>query len=310
MYKDNCATVSPDAAAIEFYAMNHAVSVVLKNFTKNEPLPDWAVKVVKQYVDILRAQTLRNFHYMMCIITREARHLKVPDTGNKSVISKWVIENYGLEMWEFLKTNATSGNESFAVSEYCLNPPNVSVGMYVSAITHIFNNGKWSGGYGGKPWGNISQTVQNMIEGKYSLEMMVDTAYTLAHNNGPMYNKGMMYDAYTSKFIQILDIQRSGQIPEWIFEYALPATIKPEVKVCLEQVKKNVPGAFGPYMSWIKVEASGSVKKYPVEVGAEKIKHKVPDAPVLQTFNGKTAKLVGSWSVTPGQTVTIVERIK
>ena len=51
-----------------------------------------------------------------------------------------------------------------------------------------------------------------MLTGTTSMEMLVDTGYTLAHNGGPIFNKGMMYTHYDSHFLTILDLQRAGQM--------------------------------------------------------------------------------------------------
>lgn len=58
--------------------------------------------------------------------------------------------------------------------------------------------------------------VSDYIHGRLSFEQFADQAFSLCHNNGSMFNKGHLYNCYSSFIYSILDIQDSGQIPQWI----------------------------------------------------------------------------------------------
>lgn len=333
-YREDCGTVSPDVRALEFYAMNHYYSMVSQKFTRNEVLPAWAIEVCEGYERVLIDQGYRLMHYIICIIAREARHTFAPTDalmGKLKVIG-------GDQMNAFLALIRNS-SESEAVNSYMNKTPDVPIGPYVRSLECVFDSGKWSSSYGGKPWGQIARTLGDFLYGKVSLEMMCDTAYTLAHNNGPMFNKGMMYDMYGSKegFMMILDVQASGQIPELILarskypylqNLSMPGLVKfTELMLC------NLPDEFGIEVDWQKVEDAQAHKegqKHSYSHFKSKMKVKPEDtakytilgkggglkkqeAPVPETllFPGKTMKLTGViFEVTPDEYVNIYERVQ
>jgi hypothetical protein len=66
---------SPDADAVEFYALNHCVAKIRAKYDPHEILPEWAQEVMERYVEVLASQSTRLYVYMLLIISREARHL-------------------------------------------------------------------------------------------------------------------------------------------------------------------------------------------------------------------------------------------
>lgn len=275
----NGGKVFPDREAVSFYCLNHLASIVRSKFTMYEPLPTWAQSVMKAYVECLAKQSERLFHYMLLIITRESRHMYDPDE------EWWQKAAFHPAVQKFLKELDES--EIASVKQLCDKPPEgVKLGEYVDAIVYVFNEGSFNSGYGGKPWGNIAKCLGDMVNGVTSLEMMVDSSYSLAHNNGPMFNKDMLYSHYnTEEFIKILDVQRSGQVPEMVLNNEVAVSyIDDEVRTLAQLVQKEVPNAFGTYVDWYKVEKLGSMKKYPAQKKMQVKKYgeppKEPEKPV------------------------------
>lgn len=303
-YRKHCGLVVPDEQAISFYALNHCAALVRAKFTLNEVLPMWAQTVMEKYTDQLVAQAERNLHYIVSIITREARHTHSP---TDTLLAKVKLQG-GLEMVDFLAT-IRGNNEEMAVKAYMAYSGKATVGQYVQVMETVFNNGKWGGGYGGKPWGQIATTALSVLQGKTTLEMMVDTAYTLAHNNGPMYNKGMMYNGYTGSFIMILDVQRSGQIPELLLDSTVwvtsPGLFDSGVRSVVQLVKAETPESFGEWVDWQKVMDLGAKGSYGSFNEKQK---KLHGKPVIQLFNGKPATHIGVFQVWPDQAVQMYKR--
>ncbi len=305
-FRVDCGQVYPDESALTFYATNHLAAIVKKMFTPNEPLPPWAEEVMRVYMDVLAQQGKRLLHYLMSITTREARHLRaMPQEWHEKVAAQ-----FGQPFNEFLTKKITPCGESDAVDNFMYTPPVSTCEQYSRGLTWVFQKGKWNSGYGGKAWGKIAECAEMFLLGKISMEMMVDTSYTLAHNNGPMFNKGMMYSMYSHSFLMILDVQRSGQIPEMVLDddkYGLVAIPK-ELKKLVEMVKKECPDEFGSWVDWYKVEALGSLKKYPQYKELQLKKHGAAMNPLK--FGNKTAKVIGQLAIFPGEVVQIVERMK
>jgi len=295
-----CGLAHPDREALSFYALNHCLSLVRERFTDNEPLPLWAENVVSEYIHTLEQQAVRLTHYIVSITTREFRH----SHAISSALSHKITNLGGAKMVECVDT-LRGLSEGKAVEFYMNTPPEVSIGQYVGVLALVFNEGKWSGGYGGKPWGQIAETLLSFVQGHTSLEMLVDTAYTLAHNNGPMFNKGMMYDNYSSNFKKILDLQRGGQVPEGILYGAIPSEyVSDMVRAVIVETQKALPSVFGEYVDWVKVQSLGALGNYYYEIEEQK-KKKVPKSVV---YMGKPATTVGDFTVMPGIAVPVYQR--
>jgi hypothetical protein len=276
-YMGKCGEVSPDHEAVRFYCLNHYASLVRKRFTNNESLPEWAEAIMYRYTQEVAKQGSRQLFYLLAITTRESRHLK-------SMPSAW-YEDLALKFGQSFHDLITTlpSNEHMAVSKLVSSAPsNCNFGQFMAGISHVFFKGKWSSGFGGKKWGAVAECLRSFVMGKTTLEMMVDTAYTLAHNNGPIYNKGMMYKQYSGSFLKILDVQRSGQIPELMadpdkYDIKFPSDFDDITALAFNYM----PEEFGAYVDWYKVEALGSNKQYPYEKLKQDAKHPKKIEPLI-----------------------------
>lgn len=238
----------PDTEAVEFYALNHCAAVISNKFTPNEVLNEKSLQIMSMYMNVVATQVQRLTHYMLCIVTREARHL------NKTETSKKAAAKHGNTGVEFLNKICGMGKMP-AVDMLFDSPPDMTLGAYLTMIEGIFRQGSWSGGFGGKPWAKITDTLLQCVKGKISAEMMVDTAWTLAHNNGPMFNKGMLYRHYTPRMYEVLDIQRAGMVPElFLEEYAHGIEMPEKSAMWIKVFMKEHPNEFQPYLNWLKVK--------------------------------------------------------
>lgn len=298
-YKDECKSENPDRAALEFYALNHLAAVVRKNFTLHEKLPEWAVQVMDAYLDCLVEQGERLFFYTLLVTTRESRHIK-----NASNVAFKVpfIEKFGSACHAFNLSIKGSSSDG-AVNKFLASPPQAALGPYLNSLAHVFEHGSFNGGYGGMPWAKIAQTIASFVDGKTSLEMMVDTAYTLAHNNGPMFNKGMMYSMYSPLIYKVLDVQRSGQIPELVLFGNMGSIAGVHLKTLCQDVKERCPTEVGDYVDWHKVEALGSLHKYPIEKQKQDQMNPPPPPSSVEGY-----KITGQWKVFPHQSVNVHKR--
>lgn len=279
-------TVKPESDALWFYLLNHAVSKVREIKQPHEPLGPYAW-ILDEYHAKLVDRAIRAYRYMMLIVTREARH------GSMAGISalKWqeCVPIAGPVAVDYVqhKIMGASGSEEGAIGNLQNNPPNCTIGQYVAAIKFLFNNGKWSNGhtaYGGIKWGAVTECLENFISGKYSAEMMLDIVWTLCHNGGPIFNKGMLYDMYNGSALKaILDVQRSGQIPHMIAEgnQYVVNYVSPELISIMQKVAAQIPDFIDkPYVDWFRVEALGGQYKWPTEKALQVKKYGEPNDPL------------------------------
>lgn len=299
----------PDNEAAQFYLFNHLAALIRVRFTKNEKLPDWARDVMRAYKKVVANQGIRLASYMALITVRESRHLQ---NGGDSWWSEHIIKPYGMKNKEFHDEIHGTGSDT-AANALMTSAPQIAVGAFFKAIETMFFQGKFSGGYGGKPWGEITKCLTEFLLGKITQEMMIDTAYTLAHNNGPMFNKQMLYHEYTPFFRHLLDIQRSGQIPELCMETVAPyysgKWLSGEQKMLLGKAKQAMPEEFGLYVDWYKVQSAGALCACG---GYQKAQDKKYGKKVLKPQKGiwdQPMEHVGYFSVGPGVQVPILKRI-
>jgi hypothetical protein len=300
----------PDAEAVRFYLFNHLVSIIRERFTRHEPLPKWAEDVMQQYKTIVTLQGIRLTCYMALITTRETRHM---NTMEDSWWDENVIKTCGKAAKDF-HYKIRGKDSSYVVSCFENDAPAIPVGKFFKAIEIEFFSLAFSHGYGNAPWGHIAQCLVQFLEGKTTQEMMIDTAYTLAHNNGPMFNKGMLYQGYTSNFKVLLDVQRSGQMPEYVLENNTYLNyLSDEQKMAFAVMREGLMGEslFGKYVDWHKVKKAGALTNVDKQIAMQDKKYGKPKTPPkITVFEGKKVKIVGSFDIAPGVSVPIFERIE
>jgi len=258
---------SPEGEALWFYAMNHGVAMIAAGRAPLEPLPAWELSFVDAYYTLLNEKAVRAFYYLVRICTREARHnqsLATSITAMKPLFGEAVATF-------FEKVN---GGEGGIASKFKTSPPNATIGQFVKALQWQFYHAKWSGGYGGKKWGAVTDCLVRFVTGEFSAEMMLDTVWTLAHNNGPIFNKGYLYQMYSPTIYRLLDVQRSGQIPTACLKDSQLMKFTPgALQGWMQGLAKNYPDAVKGYVDWEIVEALGAVHKYPQDKAAQQKLH-------------------------------------
>jgi hypothetical protein len=246
----------PEREALWFYGMNHGVALIGAHRAPLEPLDKWELEFVNAYHAYMGRKAVRALYYLIWICTREARH-----NGSLSKDLPKIGQLFGPEMQGFL--TSLNGGESGISKKFLQQPPKTSIGAYCDALCWTFYHSKWASNYGGKKWGVVNDCLCRFVKGEFTAEMMLDTNWTLAHNGGPIFNKGEFYGPYGSTLVRILDVQRSGQIPEAIIsDLAIKGYAEPELAKLMAALKKRYPDKIGDHVDWYKVEALGSVHKY------------------------------------------------
>jgi hypothetical protein len=208
----NTSPKNPDQEAAEFYLGQHLFAHVDQELGRHTPLNDSQYDLLSHITNDVTLKAIRMALYILLITTREARH-----EGNSTKFKKW-SEATGPEAmlnYKFIRTlGPDSSGASGAAAQVCTSPPLTSVGSYAVCMAQAFYQGSYGGGFGGKPWGQIADALVRLVSGDYTGVLLLDTGWTLAHNNGPMFNKGMLYEKYGSSLIRLLDVQNAGCIPD------------------------------------------------------------------------------------------------
>jgi hypothetical protein len=206
----------PESEALRFYFLNHMMADLRARRHLDEPLTSAEVVFVERYYKDITEASARMATYVFLICCREMRHIHSHSLSDK--FKKEFVAKFGQDLLDFIY-HLTSHGESNVFGKMKNTTLDIPLGTYISGLTWAFNNGPFNGGYGGPAWGKVSQAVEDYIWGRISAEILLDIGWTLAHNNGPIFNKGYLYKQYSNMLGMILDIQRAGQIPQAFAEY-------------------------------------------------------------------------------------------
>lgn len=258
---ESIGSISVEDAALKFYLLNHADAMLKQKYHPHETLGAEARVLLAKYRRAMLGLGYRLMLYTLAVCTRESRHLHKSVSFRKKVAGK-----YGSVYCDFRDKLPHSSAE--AVKWLIANPPDMKIGDYAEAMAYVFTYGSWGGGYGGKPWGNIARTLARYVRGAITLETFIDTAWTLAHNNGPMFNKGILFNHYTSVLITILDVQSSGQIPHLTIDLlkgrypSIAEAIPMEgIEAIIDLMLAEFPELNDAYIDWELVSGLGASKK-------------------------------------------------
>lgn len=254
MAEDENEDAQPETLALDFYGLNHAMAIIAQKFDPLEPLPAPVLKIVEAYYRINTPHAIRCAYYLLWICIREARH----GTQNPTAVAE-MTQKFGSKIIQFMSN--IHGGEAGISQKFVDNPPDMNIGPFVEAIEWQFTKFGYSSSFGGIKWQIVNNCLTRMVKGEFSPEMMLDVVWTLAHNGGPIFNKGEMFGHYTQEIYELLDVQRSGQIPEYVLT-GQTAHASAELKELMLATKELFPGEIGEYVDWYKVEGLGALKKY------------------------------------------------
>jgi len=213
-------------------------------------------EVYKAYCDCVLDHGMQSFLYMLCICVKESRHL-----GDMSSIYHKLP---AYKLWEDTCNSFSVNNFLEHISPESIHG-NVTIDQLLGLLKVVYYDHSWSSSFGGKKWGNITDQVAKLAAGDVSLELLLDTVFTLAHNTGNIFNKGFMFEHIGhGTLIKILDVQRSGQMPEYVLsgEHKLPTKEYEELQGYIEQVADL--RKFESAVNWELVNTLGAVGSYHV----------------------------------------------
>ena len=183
----------PEVDALWFYGMNQFMADLHLMLDADEPLGEYE-PLVSDYYDRMQVAFGKVYHYLLLICTREARHAKNTPEFQK-VLDRQPPE---LKNWYKSRVQHTDTESAAQAFRTCIELDGIPLGVYTQFLYDTFHEGHFSGGYGGERWAEVAHPLNEFVHGRISAEMLLDTAFTLAHNNGPIFNKGMLYDCYGS----------------------------------------------------------------------------------------------------------------
>ena len=286
MKQDQDSGTKPERDAMWFYCLNHGMALLKQELHPLQPMTADEKDFVDSYHRLIGPKAVRAFYYLLLICTRESRHVQ-----NISKLKAAIEKKFGLACYEFIRSIQNSSSTG-AYQTFLDSPPAIGIGPYVQSLQYVFYNGYFPSGFGGPAWGKVADCLVSFVTGEYTPEIMLDTIWTLCHNNGPIFNKGMLYGTHSSRLTMLLDIQRSGQIPESVIEPVedLKHWIAHGMTERVKWLRQRFPGKIGSYVDWEKVHALGSVNKYHVMLKVQQAKHGLSPEEKAKAEQAKKAK--------------------
>lgn len=271
-YLKSTVPADPVREAGSIYLHNHAVARIMKVRHPNEPLPTDELKVLEAYNALGAQITARMLYYVTIISIRENRHCL-----NKSDMQDQIAPLYGSDVASFIFS--VDDNASTAMQHFLKHVPNgVKYGPMIEALEYSFRKGKWHGGFGGKKWAEVIAAACKYARGEISGELFVDIGWALAHNGGPIFNKGMFFNhPSNSDLYKVLDVQRAGLMPGFVLQYGLPTGDSLELTKLADWICSRFDDP--KTVDWDAVKAAGAVGGYSVPNGTSGTPKKSPKPP-------------------------------
>jgi len=253
-FKEKQPTIDTIRAAIDFYVGNHAFMEIERKRGHHRILTPAEHEFVDGYVGLAGRYALYMIYYTLTICTRETRH------APPSQVTSAFYQTAGTE-YAFFHTNHISGVSSHAAAQaFWSGLAPGTVGKYITIMREFFYQPIWGGGsIGGPKWGHIAECARRFVYGEISPVILLDTGFTLAHNGGPMFNKGFLFSHPNADALyRVLDVQNSGQLPKLCVADLYTSPL-------VQLAQAACPEIFDGPVDWYKVEKDGSKKQYPGE---------------------------------------------
>jgi hypothetical protein len=235
----------------------------------------------------MKMKALRMFYYLLLICTRESRHAKKGPGLSK-------LYKHHPDIAEYHKNHVQDAGHESAIASMFSNTPDVSLGDYTVFLVRVFTYCNYGSQFGGAKWAAIARPLRDFVAGKISAEIMLDTAFTLEHNNGNIFNKGMLYNKTNKADLHmILDGQRGGQIPQLIMHP--PNRIESYVTEPMQNYVRRfraLESGFRGEVDWTKVFTVGGSPYDPSVIAVTPLEApKEPLAPSLAITSNLTVPL-------------------
>lgn len=247
-----------------FYLSSHGFHCIEASLAPSEELSGAKEALALEHVTRLNLMALRMFYYILTISAEEAAFGEAKNDGLFDFIQEETSASAAKWIKGVMRGGGRSGGFFSGVGD-------ATAGECVKALEMCFRFARWSPGFGGLPWAQIAETAGEVIRGDNSLELMVDKAFTLCHNNGAIFNKGHYFTHYPSTFYQLLDIQASGQMPGAIFsKVALPGLSSTVAKELHARYTKAFPEEFQQAYDPSRVKSMEKVRQAKEAANAKK----------------------------------------
>lgn len=234
---------SPETDALRFYLYNHGFHMVRSKYGLMASLPDDLAHFAQTHIAATSMIGKRILCHTIVSTICEMDYL----SPQKDTYYATLANSYGEAFSDFMlhihKTKRWNGFHS--VEATC--------GEMTGGLVSGFAYSDWP--YR-KPWTRITGLSRQCVFGEISLENFADQSFSLAHWGGSILNKGHLYTVCTDTLYHLLDVQDSGQIPQWISQNMNSKYVTKEIKDMHAILSKHFPQEMGGKLDSKRIQNS------------------------------------------------------
>lgn len=225
-------TQNTEQAVLNFYFYNHAFHLITSRYNIYDRLPDELAHICARHQLVSNQIGARMFYQVL--MSTHGHLFGVQYGEHKPQFQEFFIQQYGQKVWDFFASNPSS----YHFNNWVMMFPDENLGAFVSGTLATFT---FSGNGAAKAWANIARLGTDYVNGNMSLESMADQAFSICHNGGSILNKGHMFTVCEQNMYHLLDVQDSGQIPQWIYSNISHKAVDKQLGLDMKIMAKHFP---------------------------------------------------------------------
>lgn len=219
--RDHGSKESIGETAVNFYLLNHGLALIDQAHPIDARLPEPMLALYNLYhkeVGHIGVRMAQDILFMLTAMTSTTH----PDSFQLD----FVEDTYGAAARSFIESlAANTSNVSFWIPDFSalkkvfLSAHQASEGLTfgnaLGAMRHVLDVRQRELSYG-PLWRDIARMFLDFVQGRKSLESTIDTSFTFCHCNGSFFEKGRLFSPVGNELFDALDVQRSGQVPQYV----------------------------------------------------------------------------------------------
>lgn len=223
---------SPETDALRFYLYNHGFHMIRSKYGSLTTVPDDLARFAQTHIAATSMIAKRILCHTIVSTICEMDYLSPQKDTYYAMLADSNGEGFSDFMHHIHKTNNWRG--------FC--KVDATCGEMTGGLVSGFAFSNWP--YR-KPWTRITGLSRQCVFGEISLENFADQSFSLAHWGGSILNKGHLYTVCTETLYHLLDVQDSGQIPQWIAQNMNNKYVTQELKDMHKILSKHFPQEMG-----------------------------------------------------------------
>lgn len=245
--------------AVKFYLLNHGVALLDGAAGPDATLSSGQAELYRLYHDHVGKIGVRMVYDIVFMLTALAS-----TTHPDSFCLDAVESSYGPQARAFIeRVVGNTKNVSFWTPDFSVflpvlkavrdNAQGVKLGDGIRALGYVLDICQRELSYG-PLWRDVARVASSFFEGHKSLETTIDTAFTFCHCNGSFFEKGKLFTAVGNDLFDALDVQRSGQIPQFVHENKNALTRHKDIRSLHATFARQFPEVFLAPVAWSDVK--------------------------------------------------------